>query len=92
VGDLLREERSDPSSPDRETIDTHMKEGRIVPPELANRVLLRAIEKYALTGQKIFLVDGFPRSMEQATEFETVYIAFDVHINFLFYRHWIARC
>jgi hypothetical protein len=55
-----------------------MKEGRIVPPELANRVLLRAIEKYAVNGQKTFLVDGFPRSMEQATEFETVCIAFDL--------------
>jgi UMP-CMP kinase len=72
VGDLLREECKDSSSPYIEIIQQHMKEGTIVPPYLANKVLLKAIEKYTIDGQKTFLVDGFPRSMEQVIEFEKV--------------------
>ncbi|KAF8244928.1 P-loop containing nucleoside triphosphate hydrolase protein [Wilcoxina mikolae CBS 423.85] len=72
VGDLLREEMKDPSSPHRELIEQRMKEGGLVPPYLSNGVLLREIEKYTVDGQKKFLVDGFPRSMDQVVEFENI--------------------
>ncbi|KAF8535407.1 hypothetical protein BDD12DRAFT_938215 [Trichophaea hybrida] len=72
VGDLLREEMKDPSSPHREMIEQRMKEGGLVPPYLSNGVLLREFGKYTVNGQKKFLVDGFPRSMDQVVEFEKI--------------------
>jgi UMP-CMP kinase len=72
IGDLLREESKDSSSPYTEIIQQRMKEGRLVPPYLAKKVLLRGIKKYTANGQKTVLVDGFPRSMERVIEFEKV--------------------
>lgn len=45
-----------------------MKEGKIVPLETVLKVLNKALEKHSASGS--ILIDGFPREMQQATEFE----------------------
>ncbi|ORY00823.1 ADK-domain-containing protein [Basidiobolus meristosporus CBS 931.73] len=68
VGDLLRhavEEGSELS----EEITAIMKEGKMVPMYVTKKLLLNAMEK---AGDDVpgFLIDGFPRQMDQAEEFE----------------------
>ena len=78
VGDLLRSELAaasssrGPPSPQCAAIERHLRQGSNVPPTLANKVLLRAIEKQAARGDKTFLVEGFPRTIEQAESFVKV--------------------
>jgi adenylate kinase len=67
VGDLLREEVASKSE-DGQSIDALMKEGKIVPLEVVLKVLNKALEKHAAA--KCILIDGFPREMQQAIEFE----------------------
>nr|KAJ3418359.1 bifunctional uridylate/adenylate kinase [Polyrhizophydium stewartii] len=67
AGDLLREERNRPGSPYGELINTYIKEGKIVPMEITIALLRIAMSK---SGGKRFLVDGFPRQMDQALKFE----------------------
>lgn len=71
VGDLLREEKSKPGSKNSKLIEQAMQQGKIVPAELAVNVLGDAIMQETKKGSKIFLVDGFPRNMEQAIHFES---------------------
>ena len=71
AGDLLREEQDRPGSEFGEMIKTYIKEGQIVPMEVTIQLLENAmnatIEK---TGNRKFLIDGFPRKMDQAVAFE----------------------
>jgi UMP-CMP kinase len=60
AGDLLRAERSSGSEL-AEMINTYIAEGKIVPAEVTVRLLRAAIEE--ATSSK-FLVDGFPRDMD----------------------------
>lgn len=63
AGDLLREERQRPGSEYGELIETYIREGRIVPVEITCNLLKRAMEKSGWTNGK-FLIDGFPRNMD----------------------------
>ncbi|KAK5127750.1 bifunctional uridylate/adenylate kinase [Meristemomyces frigidus] len=71
AGDLLREEQDRPGSEFGDMIKTYIKEGQIVPMEVTIQLLENAmnasIEK---TGNRKFLIDGFPRKMDQAYAFE----------------------
>jgi len=71
AGDLLREEQDRPGSQFGELIKTYIKEGQIVPMEvtiqLLENAITAAIEK---EGKRQFLIDGFPRKMDQALKFE----------------------
>ncbi|KAG0343254.1 hypothetical protein BG000_004192 [Podila horticola] len=58
AGDLLRAEQERPGSQYGELIKTYIKEGKIVPMEML------------ASGQDRFLIDGFPRKMDQALKFE----------------------
>src|SRR4051812_25392022 len=73
AGDLLREENNRPGSQYGDIIKTCMKEGGIVPMEVTITLLENAmkatIEK---TGKKRFLIDGFPRKLDQALKFEEI--------------------
>lgn len=78
AGDLLREERQRPDSPYGELIEHYIREGKIVPYEITIS-LLRDAMLHHLSGastlsprSRRFLIDGFPRSIEQGVEFETV--------------------
>ena len=60
AGDLLREERKSGSEL-AEMINTYINEGKIVPAEVTVRLLRNAMES---SGSNRFLVDGFPRDMD----------------------------
>ena len=66
AGDLLREEVASGSEEGKE-IDAMMKEGKIVPQEVTIRLLKKAMAK---ASSKKFLIDGFPRKLDQAETFE----------------------
>ncbi|KAJ1568099.1 bifunctional uridylate/adenylate kinase [Nowakowskiella sp. JEL0078] len=67
AGDLLREERKRPNSPVGELINTYIKEGQIVPMEITIALLHKAMKN---SRSKRFLIDGFPRALDQGLKFE----------------------
>ncbi|KAJ3195213.1 hypothetical protein HK101_000807 [Irineochytrium annulatum] len=67
AGDLLRAEVESGSARAKE-LDTLMKEGKIVPMEVTIGLLKEAME--ASSGSSGFLIDGFPRQLDQAIAFE----------------------
>ncbi|KAJ3288454.1 hypothetical protein HK104_008172, partial [Borealophlyctis nickersoniae] len=67
TGDLLREEVKKGTDLGR-SLEADMKEGKMVPLEVTMRLLSSAMEEKR--GAPGFLIDGFPRTMEQATLFE----------------------
>ncbi|KAF2842650.1 UMP-CMP kinase-like protein [Patellaria atrata CBS 101060] len=71
AGDLLREEQDRPDSEFGEMIKDYIKDGQIVPMEVTIQLLENAmtasIEK---DNKRLFLIDGFPRKMDQALKFE----------------------
>ncbi|KAF1920205.1 adenylate kinase-domain-containing protein [Ampelomyces quisqualis] len=72
AGDLLREEQDRPGSEFGEMIKTYIKEGTIVPMEVTVQLLENAM-KASMAGDNkkgLFLIDGFPRKLDQAHAFE----------------------
>ncbi|ORX48184.1 hypothetical protein BCR36DRAFT_329858 [Piromyces finnis] len=67
VGDLLRDEVKKGSEVGQ-LVDNLMKEGKIVPSEITFKLLKNALLNNK--GAPGYLIDGFPRSLEQALEFE----------------------
>ncbi|ANB12212.1 bifunctional uridylate/adenylate kinase [Sugiyamaella lignohabitans] len=71
AGDLLRAEQARPDSKYGQLIANYIKEGTIVPMEITLALLQQAMrERIAKDGVKRFLIDGFPRKMDQAIKFE----------------------
>ena len=71
AGDLLRAEQSRPGSDFGELISTCIKDGTIVPMEVTIKLLENAMrDEMTARGTKRFLIDGFPRKMDQAVRFE----------------------
>lgn len=73
AGDLLREEQDRPGSEFGEMIKTYIKEGTIVPMEVTIQLLENAMKSSIEGGEnpkKWFLIDGFPRKLDQAHAFE----------------------
>jgi UMP-CMP kinase len=68
AGDLLREERAREDSQVGEIIRKHIREGTIVPSEITISLLKTAMT--AATPKRKFLIDGFPRNIEQGVAFE----------------------
>ncbi|GLJ23791.1 hypothetical protein SUGI_0451400 [Cryptomeria japonica] len=66
VGDLLRNEVNNDSDIGKQA-KTCMAEGKLVPVETTLELLKNAMEK---SSNKKFLIDGFPRSVDQAKAFE----------------------
>ena len=72
AGDLLRAEQTRPNSEFGELIKTYIREGKIVPMEVTVALLENAMrEEIGKTGIKRFLIDGFPRKMDQADKFDS---------------------
>ena len=69
AGDLLRAEQNRPNSPYGELIKYYIREGLIVPFQVTIALLHRAIVEH-YPSHKRFLIDGFPRAMDQALEFD----------------------
>ncbi|KAK4240942.1 adenylate kinase-domain-containing protein [Achaetomium macrosporum] len=73
AGDLLRAEQDRPGSQYGQLIKDCIKNGEIVPMEVTIALLENAMrDTMARTGNKKFLIDGFPRKMDQALKFEEV--------------------
>jgi UMP-CMP kinase len=75
AGDLLRAEQNRPGSQFGQLIKDYIKDGAIVPMEVTVQLLENAMaEKLAEKGpdnrEGRFLIDGFPRKMDQAVKFE----------------------
>ncbi|KAH9025173.1 UMP-CMP kinase [Lactarius pseudohatsudake] len=78
TGDLLRAEQDRPDSQFGDLIRTHIREGEIVPMEVVVKLLENAMGVVLESktgegwgdGKGRFLVDGFPRKMDQALKFE----------------------
>ncbi|RMZ75838.1 hypothetical protein DV737_g5071, partial [Chaetothyriales sp. CBS 132003] len=71
AGDLLREEQNRAGSEYGEMIKQYIKDGQIVPMEVTVKLLENAMHaKLDDAGKGRFLVDGFPRKMDQASFFE----------------------
>jgi len=79
AGDLLRAEQHREGSTYAELIQTCIREGNIVPMEVTVKLLENAIQAALKEGRSgegwtngrgRFLVDGFPRKMDQALKFE----------------------
>jgi len=60
AGDLLRDERKS-GSPNAELINNFIKEGKIVPVEITVELIKKAMQ---VSGGRKFLIDGFPRSLD----------------------------
>jgi UMP-CMP kinase len=67
VGDLLRDEAKRPGSRFAEFINRSMKLSVIIPAQLTITLLRNEMDR---SGKTKFLIDGFPRSVEQAAMFE----------------------
>jgi len=75
AGDLLREEQDRPESEFGQMIKDDIKEGRIVPSEVTIQLLENAMNATIEdNGNRRFLVDGFPRTLDQGLTFEKVVV------------------
>jgi len=72
AGDLLRAEQDRPGSEFGQLIKDYIKDGKIVPMEVTVQLLENAITDVVkgAEGKGKFLIDGFPRKMDQALKFE----------------------
>jgi UMP-CMP kinase len=68
AGDCLRAERNNPDSKDGETINNCIKEGKIVPVAITVKLLQKAMA--AQVGKTCFLIDGYPRNLDNVTGWE----------------------
>ncbi|MHC4114734.1 MAG: adenylate kinase [Planctomycetota bacterium] len=65
-GDILRQERSAGSELGKKA-ESHMDSGGLVPDELIVKMMVEAMSKAGLNG---FVLDGFPRTVNQAAELD----------------------
>ena len=71
AGDLLREEQDRKGSQFGEMIKEYIRDGKIVPMEVTIQLLENAMTATIKdNGNRKFLIDGFPRKMDQALKFE----------------------
>jgi len=72
AGDCLRAERNNPDSADGELINAAIKDGKIVPVAITVKLLGKAMDTAGKDGKTCFLIDGFPRNMENVTGWNDV--------------------
>jgi UMP-CMP kinase len=71
AGDLLRAEQDRSGSEYGQLIKDTIKDGKIVPMEVTVKLLENAMHAKLSSGTGKFLIDGFPRKMDQAAFFES---------------------
>jgi UMP-CMP kinase len=71
AGDLLRAEQAREESQYGALIKKFIQEGEIVPMEITVGLLQNAMQENIRKDRRKFLIDGFPRKMDQATAFES---------------------
>jgi len=86
AGDLLRAERT-AGGDNAKLIEEFIEAGKIVPVEITVGLIKKAMTKILNeTGKNNFLVDGFPRSLENWSGWQTVYGAEAVMPHMLFFE------
>ena len=88
TGDLLRAETSAAEGGRSETgalIAACIAEGRLVPVQLIVSLLDSAIQAAVARGQRYFLVDGFPRAVDQKAAWDAVLGARDISVPFILF-------
>jgi UMP-CMP kinase len=75
AGDLLRAEQQREGSQYGELIKKFIQEGEIVPMEITVGLLQNAMQENVRKDRRKFLIDGFPRKMDQALAFEANVLA-----------------
>jgi len=70
AGDLLRAEQNREGSEYGDLIRHNIREGTIVPMEVTIKLLENAMRESIDKGQSRFLIDGFPRKLDQAHKFD----------------------
>jgi adenylate kinase family enzyme len=70
AGDLLRHERES-NGPQAQQIEDAIKSGQIVPAEVTVGLLKKSIESHTASGRTQFLIDGFPRNVENLKAWKT---------------------
>jgi len=75
AGDLLRNEQAREGSKYGALIAKYIQDGEIVPLDITIGLLQNKMQEYVAQGKPCFLIDGFPRKMDQAKAFqESVHI------------------
>ena len=84
AGDLLREERAKPCSEYGELIETHIRNGTIVPVEITCSLIDRAMQTSENPHHR-FLIDGFPRNQDNLDGWNKVlsYFTHNAHNYFI---------
>ncbi|KAG5513929.1 hypothetical protein PMAC_000551 [Pneumocystis sp. 'macacae'] len=70
AGDLLRREQARPDSKYANIIQQSIEEGQIVPMHVTIRLLKHEMSRSVTEGKMRFLIDGFPRKIDQCLAFE----------------------
>ena len=70
VGDMLRELCAAKDVPSHQGVKDCLMAGRLLPGETLTTLLEERMRKEDMTDLKGFLIDGFPRNIEQADAFE----------------------
>lgn len=98
AGDLLRAEQNRPDSSYGAMIKEHIKEGIIVPMEVTIKLLENAMResldnKEVKDGKpSLFLIDGFPRQMDQAIKFDESVSRLALLSGFRVLEFWSLTC
>jgi len=71
VGDLLRDKADKLLADDGIDLDEYMRNSILVPKEITQKYLETHLINHVRGGKRRFLVDGFPRSMDQALYFKS---------------------
>ena len=71
VGELLRAKPKKALLENGIDIEARMREGLLAPVEIVHETLQSFLVKEIREEKRVFLVDGFPRSLEQVRYFET---------------------
>jgi len=71
VGDLLRATIHDEDSAESKELTPYIRSGSLVPTDILLKVLRRSTAQDVLENSLFFLIDGFPRLLQQGIEFET---------------------
>ncbi|KAF2028940.1 cytidylate kinase [Setomelanomma holmii] len=71
VGDLLRDEARDQGSPYKDFIAESIQKSILLPASFTTELLRKELGRSKAQGQRRFLLDGFPRSINQLTDFES---------------------
>ena len=90
VGDLMREEAANPTTDDGKRLAKTMQDGALVPTETAIKIIFNGMVR---NPAKSYVIEGFPRSIDQAMVFEQTLIEIQTILNFDVTKETMfARC